>query len=292
MQKIILFSVLSLCLFAWRANAQEVINSNWPKGNTVCDGQLDEWDNPLRFYQNSLQYDITNDSSHIYIGLKALEQATSMKLMHGGLKIWFNTKGKKKETSSIALVRPLPTENSMPQFQPGDQPNKEKMDQLFVADKKVIEVKGFSNLPDGTLAVDNSEGIRAAVGMDKDKHLVYEFAVPLQLLKDKDAKNEDFSKAVAIEFEIAGLKMPSGGRPGAPEGEGGESGGGRGGHGGMGGGPGGMGGGMGGPGGQGGPGGMGGGRGGFGAGTGMGGAGKQSSTDHIWNKVKINLNKQ
>ena len=163
------------------------------------------------------------------------------------------------------------------------------MDQLFIADKKEIEVKGFVTIPDGRLATDNTNGIRAAVGFDKENRLVYEFAVPLVLLKDKDAKNEDFSKAIALEFEIAGMKMPGGAGHGKPDGEGGE------GPGGKGGGPGGMGGGMGGgPGGQGGGhGGMGGGRGGHGGEPGMGGGSdKQSSTDHIWNKVKINLNKQ
>jgi len=285
MKKIGLFSTAFFLLIGLAGQAQEVVNSNWPKGKTVCDGLLDDWETPLRMFQTNLQFDITNDSTNIYIAIKSLDKNTSFKLMQGGLKIWFNVNGKEKETNCISLVRPLPSENYGTAMDGGGKPNKDNMKALFNADKKAIEIKGFTTIPDGILPLDNPQGIRAAVAFDGEDHLTYEFAMPILLIKDKTSKNPNLEKPIAIEFEIDAVKRPGGpseGRGG--KGEGSFDGGGMSMR------AGGMGGGMGGSGSRGGGGGR---HGGDHPRDEAGGSNRNSmaSTDHIWNKLKINFTK-
>ena len=174
---LIVFVILSIST----SFAQEM-SSNWPKTKIVCDGKLNDWETPLRMYETNLQFDITNDSSMLYFAIKTVDPALSLKFMNGGLKIWFNTTGKKKEVSSIALVRPIPSENINSIFDKGEKPDKDKMQQLFIADKKAIKISGFATIPDGLLELDNPQGIRAAVAFDAETNIVYEFALPLILL--------------------------------------------------------------------------------------------------------------
>jgi len=267
MKKIYLLSIIALAFFGTQSMAQEVVNSLESKTPHICDGNLDEWETPLRLKENNLQYDFSNDAENIYVAVKSMDRPNNIKMTRGGLKVWFNVSGKKKETCSIALLSAKPTENGKRPFEKGERPSREKMEQLFKEEKKEIHTQGFSTIADGIYPKDSAQGIKAGATFDKDGYVVYEFALPIHLLKDKDGKSLDTEKAIAIEIEIAALKMPNFGGGGMPGG--GMPGGGMPQ---MGGAPGGM------------------------PGGGMPQMGgdfeKMTTTDHIWNKVKINISKK
>jgi hypothetical protein len=256
----------------------------WMSQPVVVDGNSAEWHEPLNNYNTPTQlaFALANDQQNLYLIIESLDEATTGKLLRGGLTLNINTAGKKKDgikLNFLGMQHPPAPHDMNDTVRQEETAMMGHMDREHAPGVTVIQVSGFKKIPDGSLSIPNNEGIQVAAAFNKQRDYICELAIPLTLLELKG----DEVKAIAYNIKINApgrTERPNGKRP--PEGGGG---------GGMHGG--GMGGGMGGGGGMshGGGGGMGGGggrhgggmRGGM-AGESSGGSGKSSD---FWVKYEL-----
>lgn len=270
MKPLRILSIAALAVFFFQyANAQPK-GSNIlqpPPANTKIDGDLKEWGDSLRYYneEKKLNYTLANDNDNLYMAIRINDHSEQMRVINAGLTLSINTKGKKKEMYSVTF--PVADGSAAPMLAKpnADQITAEDRDELMRArltKLRNIKVTGFPDIEGENITTSNTYGIKTALNYDDNGYLVYEAAIPLKFFHaDAPDKSE-----WAFNIRINGLAKPEG-RVNA-EGEGR-----------MGGGRGGMGGGRGGMGGGGGRGGMGGGgRGGM-RGGGMGQGGNSAGGD-------------
>ncbi|MBB6272688.1 hypothetical protein HDF26_003145 [Pedobacter cryoconitis] len=206
----------------------------WAGHPVKVDGVSDEWHEPLNNYntETKLAFALANDQQNLYLIIESLDEMTTRKLMSGGLTLDINTAGKKKDgikLNFLGMNQPPPPHeqnDSLQHHQPA-------IDADEHAGVHVIQVSGFKNIPDGSLAMPNKDGIEVAAAFNKQRDYICELAIPLAQLGLKG--NE--TKAIAYNIKInsglehhhkdmpAGESAPSGGR-GMSGGKGGGMGGG------------------------------------------------------------------
>lgn len=223
----------------------------WMQQPIVVDGISSEWHEPLNNYNTPTQlaFAFANDQQNLYLIIESLDEMTTGRLLRGGLTLNINTAGKKKDGIKINFLG----------MQQPPSPKHDPADTLEHDDAgmhhhdhdpgvNVIQVSGFKNIPDGSLAIPNHSGIQVAASFNKQRDYICELAIPLSQLELKG--NE--VKAIAYNIKINAPnksaehhegKHPDGGTAGGGGSRGGGMGGGMGGGGGMHGGGGGMGGG-------------------------------------------------
>lgn len=203
----------------------------WMPQPIVVDGISSEWHEPLNNYNTPTQlaFGIANDQQNLYIIIESLDQMTTGRLLRGGLTLNINTLGKKKDgikLNFLGMQHPPSLKHDLPDSL--EQPGYGMEPDAHERGINVIQVSGFKNIPDGTLAIPNNEGIQIAASFNKLRDYICELSIPLSQL---DLKGDEV-KAIAYNFKINGANKPEhdGKRP--PE-DGGSHGGGMGGGGGM-----------------------------------------------------------
>ena len=80
------------------------------------DGNPADWPESM-FYDNNdakVLYAVANDSSHLFICIQVMDMSEQMNLIHGGLTIWVDPKGKKKESCAVNyFFQPVKSENDI-----------------------------------------------------------------------------------------------------------------------------------------------------------------------------------
>ena len=265
------FPALSFCaaaglLFTLHTQAQTKTPNTLkaPPADIKIDGDLKDWGDSLRYYNEDkkIYYTLANDKDNLYMVVRVNDRTEQIRIIRAGLTLSINTKGKKKEESSITFPVSNPDE---PQTSPSDdkktnpdlldQQDRDEMLRAKMTKLRNIKVTGFPDIESDIMTTSNTYGIKVALNIDANDNLVYEAAIPLKFFHAVAPDKTEW----AFNIKINGVTHPSNASKSADAGGMG----GGGGHGGMGGGGGrgGMGGGGGG-GRHGGGGGMGGGRGG------------------------------
>jgi hypothetical protein len=268
-------------LTAHHSSAQSTKNSlQAPPANINVDGDLKEWGDSLRYYneEKRLNYALANDKDYLYAAIRVSDRLDKMKVLNAGITLTIDPKGKKKD--SFILTFPLAAPGEKPEFpKPKDdngeitQADRDELMRERITKLRYIKVVGFKDIEDEMITTSNTYGIKTAINYDANGDLVYEAAIPLSFFH---AGSDAFKSEWAFNFKINGFQRPAGGGAGEGDGGGFGSGGGRGGRGGMGGG--------------GGRGGRGGGRGGMGGGAGRGsggGSGEMSKSVDFWEKYYL-----
>ncbi|UOE50157.1 hypothetical protein MTO98_03615 [Mucilaginibacter sp. SMC90] len=259
-------------------NAKNILQG--PPVNITVDGDLKEWGDSLRYYneEKRLNYALANDKDYLYAAIRVSDRLDKIKVLNAGITLSIDPKGKKKD--SFMLTFPLAAPGDKPDFaKPKDdngeitQADRDELMRERITKLRYIKVVGFKDIEDEMITTSNTYGVKTAINYDANGDLVYEAAIPLSFFH---AGNDTFRSEWSFNFKINGFQRPTGG--GA---EGGQEGGGFGGGGGRGGRGGGMGGGRGG---------RGGGRGGMGGGAGRGaagGSGEMSKSVDFWEKYYL-----
>ncbi|OKS89552.1 hypothetical protein [Mucilaginibacter polytrichastri] len=238
-----------------------------PPTEIKIDGDLKEWGDSLRYYntEKKLNYALANDKDNLYMAIRVNDRTEQIRIIRAGLTLSVNTKGKKKEISSITFPIGNPDQPKMGQDDKKgnpdllDQQDRDEMMNAKLTKLRNIKVTGFPDIESDIITTSNTYGIKVALNIDADGYLNYEAAIPLKFFHAELTDKSEW----AFNIKINGVTRPEGAKNADAEGGGGHGGGGRGGMGG---------GGMGGGGGRHG-GGMGGGRGGMGGNT-------SGSSDH------------
>jgi len=210
----------------------------------VADGQINDWQQPLRFSNPgyALQYNITSDERNIYVCVTSADEETQLRMLRAGMTIWFDPKGEKNKT--IGLFFPIRKQPDPEQYRgrgsaadgSGDYASRGRgngdnsagrangrVDQEtrkaeLLLQSNYYNTSGFKNIENGQFGLTDTSGpIRLAMKNDeKDSLLVYEVIVPIKNVlgpnwKAKAAKKQ-FSMNVALNSTPGGGRY-GGGRP-------------------------------------------------------------------------------
>lgn len=203
----------TLLLFTITATAQE-IRSQWQSSAVVINGYADEWPETFRYYDGNtmLQFAIANDTSNVYICLKANDAGTQRNLIHAGLNIWLDPKGKKKELTGV--VYPMRKEMALPiQAQSSARRGMNEMKQQVLLSQNTLVVYGLSGVGKEIVPIKgNTYGVETAISWDSLDIMVIEYKIPVPALLAHSFSAADTSKLLSFGLVIAAEKMTPGER--------------------------------------------------------------------------------
>jgi hypothetical protein len=200
------------------ALAQKNVTHAQQRDTTITiDGNAADWHLPFPYYDSKtkLQYSIVNDGSFLYICLRTSDQTTQIKMVRGGMNIWFDTKGGKKQICGIHYPLKANATMDLPPMPDGpESPQPQKMDHQrmkldAIAAQKTLHTQGLLNIPDADLPLDNLLDIRSAFNWDKDNILTYELKIPFSTFFKENISAADTVKPISIGITINGLTLPS-----------------------------------------------------------------------------------
>lgn len=203
-----LFTILSTALYA-----QDAL-SVWRDSTISIDGKSKDWPSFLRFYISGAkaQFDFCNDSSYLYICIKASDLNAQARLLHAGIDIWFDPTGKKKMKTGIAFPQKL-------ERAPGDQPQKIKagtdpssapseksvasrLREHVIFAQTSIRVIGMIGVTEQAIPMQNKYGIDIAYDWDSLNILSIEYKIPLALILQHPVQASDLSHPLGLGIVI------------------------------------------------------------------------------------------
>lgn len=163
---------------------------NYQTTKVVTDGDLNEWDTPLRFASNGGQvsYNITNDKENIYISLQTHDEATAIKILRAGVNIYIDPSA--GQSKKINLSFPLPTtapvtsKNTLVQ---GSVPNASEIREGLLLQANIFSTAGFINMENKVYDVSDKSKIKVGIMSGANNGLGYEATIPLKyIFEDKN----------------------------------------------------------------------------------------------------------
>jgi len=149
---------------------------------------------------SGISYALANNDSTLFVILKTANKESIAKMIHWGLSLGFNAIGQKKVQESIGFpAGKAPDKRYDPVLGRTKRPSfKEEVAQL-----SSIELRDFTSLIDGPIALKNDFGIRAVAQLNEAEELVCEYALPMKLLQIDPSKNGIF----ACQIKLNGLVL-------------------------------------------------------------------------------------
>ena len=185
-----------------------------PPANIVVDGDLKDWGDSLRYYNQDkqLNYSLANDQDNLYMAIRINDHSEQVRVLRAGLTLGIDTRGKKKE--SFTMTFPVGdqsaqgmAENAM-DLQGGSndvkQQDREELSKAKLTKLREIKVTGFKDIESETMTTSNTYGFKVAIDYDKDGNLVYEAAIPLKFFHADDLSKNEW----AFNFKINGITRP------------------------------------------------------------------------------------
>jgi uncharacterized membrane protein YgcG len=234
---IVQLSAATLCR-AQTKSAQNILLP--PPGNITIDGDLQDWGDSLRYFNQDKQihYSLANDKDNLYLAVRINDRVEQIQVLNAGLTLSIDTHGKKKE--SFSLTYPVGDKSGVPVLgadrkDSGDvQGDRDELVRARLTKLREIKVAGFKDIEDDIITTSNTYGFKIAIDYDKDGNLVYEAAIPLKFFHAEGISKNEW----AFNLKINGITKVSQNKEAEeqqPSGRGGRGGGG-GGRGGRGGG--------------------------------------------------------
>lgn len=180
--------------------------STWMASPVKIDGIGNEWPKTLRFYDNStkLFFAFANDDKNLYICFQSPDEMNQVKIMRAGMKINLAVKTSAKHNVSIIFPIARSTDNVQKPLAEngGDQQTRQKdRKNNFLVENTLMEVKGFATRT-GTISINDSSGINAAINWDENNKMIYEIAIPLKEFYGAGFTLADMSKPVSLDVEV------------------------------------------------------------------------------------------
>ena len=160
--------------------------TNFPVGKyqsepIVADGNASDWGLPLRFGNEtgSLQYAITNDRENIYVSVASNDQATQMKMLRAGIKVYIDIKGKK--STDMGLIYPFKDQDEINNRRMGIRnTNPTAMKEKMILDADIFSTFGFINMENRIYDLKDTSHIKIGLNYDPYNNLVFEAIIPLK----------------------------------------------------------------------------------------------------------------
>jgi uncharacterized membrane protein YgcG len=185
-----------------------------PPPNIVIDGDLKDWGDSLRYYNQDkqLNYTLANDQDNLYMAIRVNDRSEQLRILRAGLTLSIDTRGKKKETFTMTFPvgdqsAPVVAEDAM-DLQGGrhdvKQEDREELAKAKLTKLRAIKITGFKDIESETMTTSNTYGFKVAIDYDKDGNLVYEAAMPLKFFRADDLSKNEW----AFNFKINGITRP------------------------------------------------------------------------------------
>ncbi|MEO8886474.1 MAG: hypothetical protein ABI367_10455 [Mucilaginibacter sp.] len=191
-------------LLAAAVYAQETLDLKTPVNAVIIDGDSKEWGDSLTYYnaEKNIHYTIANDKNNLYLVVKTNDLVQQNAILASGITFSIDTKGRKKSAFSVtfpvsgveAINRPANT-------------LEEKRLRADITKLRKIGIKGFKDVEENQINVENAFKIQTAINFDDNDYLVYEEAVPLELFHAAELIKNDWSfniKLNAVTIHDAG----------------------------------------------------------------------------------------
>lgn len=173
----------------------------------VIDGKMKDWGDTLLSYDASTKsiYCIANDTSNLYICIKAIDQAQQMKIIQGGMEIWIDDKMKRNKTTGIKF----PLGGSIGQVPPEQNrgPDSKQMHLQAKLKMMTMELTGFRDEFNGKRNIYSDIPIKPVIDWDNKDDLIYELAIPFAALNNITVAT---LSNISIEIVIKGMSMDQG----------------------------------------------------------------------------------
>ncbi len=185
-----------------------------PPSDIVIDGDLKEWGDSLRYYNQDkqLNYALANDQDNLYMAIRINDRSEQIRVLRAGLTLSIDTRGKKKETFTMTFPVGDQSAQGMAEnimdLQGGSndvkQEDREELMKAKLTKLREIKVTGFKDVEGETMTTSNTYGFKVAIDYDKDGILVYEAAIPLKFFHADDLSKNEW----AFNFKINGITRP------------------------------------------------------------------------------------
>ena len=227
--------------------SEKIYNSSSWQGNKVTvDGNILEWSNPLRFYdqETGISYAISNDHYNLYFCCSISNESRQIKILRAGLEFGIDTLGKK--SFAVAMKYPVGNisqtdmkANSFQQARPdaGNKPDRSSFKLKLLAEAREIQLVGFKPKVEKVipLSSQNNTGISAVINFDANGIMNYEAVIPFSTFYKNELTPSDSGKIFNYRIKVnpvqgsGSCSYTNGGRSGGGMGGGGMRGGGMGG---------------------------------------------------------------
>jgi hypothetical protein len=204
----IITCLLSGMFFTGIAQAQ---NNSWAVVPVTADGFLNEWKSPLKDFDDKtlLAYEISNDSTNLYVAISTIDGATEVNIMRTGISLGVNINGKKKITTAVTYPfidgSVLFAQRRYGNHRSEDGPSRENPADVYTGLQKYMGsagIKGITGLPDGTVDVTKHKtGIAAALALVGDT-LNVEFVIPLSKLGVTPAYAKEIAYSITLNQDM------------------------------------------------------------------------------------------
>ena len=204
---------------------QEELNSSRPTSRITIDGSGSEWEDALIYLpEENLAFALCNDDSFMYMCMVTSDRNLQMRIMGGGLTVWFDDKGGKAKSVGVRYPVSGPGRRDRGDRPPLQEMTKERQEEFRQERMSMaasdLEILGRDDSVLERLPVENNENISACFSMENE-NFVYELAMPIHNAGAKYALAISPDNKIGVGFEITAAKMRGDRRP-----EGGDFGGG------------------------------------------------------------------
>ena len=201
-------------------HSQEIMPGTWQAEPIAIDGDNKDWPSPYPNYdsKSKIAYATSNNRKYIYLTIETGDELTQFKILKGGMSVLIDTGGAKN--AEFHINYPLENDNSeldLPQTGDGQkdaaiqtqrQINKNIKKATEMANQ--LSIDGFTGCNGGFMVSQTIPcGIKVKARMDEFKEIVWEAAIPVKALYNKDSlAAADAGKPLSVCFAIKGLKAP------------------------------------------------------------------------------------
>lgn len=159
------------------------LNSKWSKQNIEIDGFDNEWYGSYKFLEDEkAAIGVRNDSTHLYLVFKTIDNQVRQKIFSNGLTIWIDPSADKKKSFGIHYPIGMMDWNRYQLYDPAEWGTPEEREKrlkekskVMLKDLEFITPVGRSQFE---YSVDNPYDIKLAL-KDTTGTLVYELKIPL-----------------------------------------------------------------------------------------------------------------
>jgi hypothetical protein len=180
------------------------LNSIWKQAEIKVDGDESEWSGSMYYLEEQkVGLGLKNDTSDLYIIIKAADRNTQLQIMRTGLTIWLDAKGKKEKTLGIHYPIGMQDYGIPMVMGQKSEENKEERQKQFTEMTEKIEILGPEKNERNRIARVNNSGIQASIN-DTLGIMVCELKIPLK-------KTDEFPYAIAAKAgDIISLGLETG----------------------------------------------------------------------------------
>jgi len=211
---LLMFSILIVLVISC---GQEELNSSRPAGRITIDGSSSEWEDALIYLpEENLAFALCNDDSFLYMCMVTSDRNLQMRIMAGGVTVWFDDKGGKAKAVGVRYPVGGPGRRDR-----GDRPPRQEMTKVRQEEFRQermpmaasnLEILGRDDIVLERLPVENNENISAGFSMENE-NFVYELAMPIRNGGANYALAISPKNKIGVGFEITAAKMRGDRRP-------------------------------------------------------------------------------